>query len=179
MTRQSRQLAFDMLEMKNIKHFGGSYLKNHPKGKRPLTTKRSMHLVMRSLFAKGAQSFLRKDREIQALVNAQAKRFGVKIYRFANAGNHLHLVILPRSRNAYRAFIRSITGLMARLIMKSQRGTPLKKSFWEKRPFTRVVEWGKAFKTICDYLMQNTLEALGFIEYQPRREKDRIQFSSA
>ncbi len=179
MTRQSRQLAFEMLEMKNVRHFGGSYLKNHPKEKRPITTRKSMHLVMRSLLAVGTRSFLRQDQKLQAIINKQAKRFGVKIYRFANGGNHLHIVILPRSRKAFNAFIRSITGLIARFVMKTQRGTPMRESFWEKRPFTRVVEWGNAFKNVCAYLVQNTLEALGFIEYKPRKSRFKQPFSTA
>jgi hypothetical protein len=153
----------------NDKCFGGSFLKNsNAKSKRPISTKRSMHLVMRSLVARGSFSFLKKDREIRGIINLQARNFGIKIYRIANGGNHLHLIILPSSRQAFVYFLRSISGLIARLILGSQRGNPAHKRFWEKRPFTRIVEWGRDYRAACQYLVRNTLEALGFIPYQPR-----------
>jgi REP element-mobilizing transposase RayT len=169
--KRAKQLGFQILEGNNIKYFGGAYLTSHPKEKRPLSLKKSSHLVMRSLLAKGALSFLRHDEQIRAVVNKQAKQFGVKIYRLANGGNHLHMVILPRSRNAFNAFIRSISGLIARLVLRAERGSSRNLQFWEKRPFTRIVEWGQDYKRVCKYLLQNTLEALGFIEYQPRKSR--------
>src|SRR3990167_6268083 len=97
--KRARQAGFEILEMKSVKHFGGAYLKNsHAKTKRPITTKRAMHLVLRSLLAKGALSLLRKDKEIREIIIEQGERFGVKVYRLANAGKHLHLIVLPRSR---------------------------------------------------------------------------------
>lgn len=97
------------------------------------------------------------------------KRFGVKVYSIANGGNHLHMVILPRTREAYIFFVRSISGLVARLVLKIKRGSARGLQFWDKRPYTRLVEWGKDFRGVCNYLMQNTLEALGFIPYQRRK----------
>jgi hypothetical protein len=41
--------------------------------------------------------------------------------------------------------------------------------FWQFRPFSRVMSWGRDFKSGCEYVVQNTLEALGFIPYKPRR----------
>jgi REP element-mobilizing transposase RayT len=177
--KQAKQLGFEILEKNNVKYFGGARLTSHPKVKRPLSLKRSAHLVMRSLIAKGTYSFLKHDQVIQNLVNKQAKSFGVKIYRFANGGNHLHMIILPRSRRAFNAFIRSIAGLIARLILGAERGSAKDLRFWEKRPFTRIVEWGREFRSVCNYLHQNTLEALGFIEYRPRKTRFNHKTSSA
>lgn len=172
--KRQKQLVFELLSNQNIKHFGGAYLKNsNPKEKRPLSTKRPLHLVMRSLLAKGERSFLRKDREIQSLIRGQGRQLGVKVYRIANGGNHLHLVVLPHSRVAFNRFIRAISGLIARRILGAQRGSPKDQKFWEKRPFTRIVEWGRDYKVVSQYLVQNTLEALGFIPYQPRMHKLR------
>ncbi len=93
---------------------------------------------------------------------------GVKVYRFANSGNHLHLVILPRSRPAFQAFIRAVSGLIARITLKVERGRALGIRFWDARPFTRILAWGRDFRRTSDYLLRNTLEALGFIPYRPR-----------
>jgi REP element-mobilizing transposase RayT len=177
--RREKQLGFEILEGNSVKHFGGAYLSSNPKEKRPLSLKKSSHLVMRSLLAKGPLSFLRHDEKIRSIISKQAKKFGVKIYRFANGGNHLHMIILPMSRRAFNSFIRAISGLIARLVLKAERGEPKGLQFWEKRPFTRIVEWGRDYKRACNYLLQNTLEALGFIEYQPRKSRFNPKTSTA
>ena len=176
-----KQFGFKGIFEENIvKHFGGAYLKNsNPKTKRPVTTKRPMHLVMRSSLAKGPLSLLKRGERIKEIIDNQGKTLGVKVYRQANAGNHLHLVVLPHSRRAFNAFVRAISGLIAREILGRERGkvtdNSLKKVksyvFWDKRPFTQIVEWGRQYKAVCDYLLQNTLEALGFISYIPRKNK--------
>jgi REP element-mobilizing transposase RayT len=169
--KREKQFGFEMLEGNNVKHFGGAYLKGNPKEKRPLSLKKPSHLVVRSQLARGSRSFLRHDQRIIEIINKQARNLGVKVYRFANGGNHLHLIILPSSRRAFNAFIRAIAGLIARLILKIERGSAKNIQFWEKRPFTRIVEWGRDYKKVSAYLLQNTLEALGFIEYQPRKTR--------
>jgi REP element-mobilizing transposase RayT len=178
--KKARQLGFEILQGNNIKHFGGDFLKNsHAKEKRPISIKRSMHLVMRSSKAKSELSFLRKDKRIKEVIATQARAFGVKIYRLANGGNHLHIILLPRSREAFNGFIRAISGLIARLVLGVERGKAKRLKFWDKRPFTRIVEWGRGFKTVSNYLLQNTLEALGFIPYQPRKYRPKPFNSTA
>lgn len=167
-----KQLGFEILEGNNIKHFGGAYLnKGNPKEKRPLSIKRTMHLVLRSSMAKGELSFLKRDRKVKDIISAQAKFFGVKVYRKANGGNHWHLIVLPRSRAAFNGFIRTITGLIARETLGAERGSPKGLQFWDRRPFTQIVEWGREFHSVCRYLLQNDLEAWGFIPYSPRKKR--------
>ena len=178
--KRAKQFGFELLERKNVKYFGGAYLKNsNPKEKRPVSTKRCMHLVLRSLKAKAEFSFLRRDQKIKKIIGAQAVHFGVKIYRMANGGNHLHLIILPRSREAFKGFIRSISGLIARTVLHAEKGNAKNLRFWDKRPFTRIIEWGREYRTVCRYLLQNTLEALGFIPYQPRNHPFKFLNSTA
>src|SRR4051812_4256054 len=118
--KRVKQMGFALLEGNNVKLFGGAYLKGNPKEKRPISIKRPSHLVMRSLLAKASRSFLKYDADLRAIVNRQGERFGVKIYRFANGGNHLHMVVIPRSREAFRSFIRAITGLIARRVLGAE-----------------------------------------------------------
>src|ERR1700722_14835715 len=107
--KKDTQLIFESLEKKNVKYFGGMYLKkSHAKEQRPISIKRSMHLVMRSLLAVGPNSLLKHGRKIETIIRKQGQRFGVKVYRQANGGNHIHLIVLPRSRNAFNGFIRAI-----------------------------------------------------------------------
>lgn len=79
---------------------------------------------MRSSHARGKLSFLSQSRAkgIKELIDRTARAKGVRVYRYANSGNHLHLIILPRSRQAYFSFIRAISGLIARLTLGAHSG---------------------------------------------------------
>jgi REP element-mobilizing transposase RayT len=183
----------------DVKEFGGTLVKGNPREKRPLSLKRPVHVVLKSSIAKGEMSFLKRGRakQIESLVRRIAKQKGVKVYRYANAGNHLHLLVLPRSRESFNAYIRALSGLIARITLGVERGKAKasdcertfqlngvrKKSarggrvasFWDARPYTRIVEWGRDFRSVCSYVVQNTLEAIGFIPYQPRRQKAGVR----
>jgi hypothetical protein len=140
-------------------------------------------VVLRSSQARGSLSLLsllspRRARGIEALVRAQARIQGVRLYRYANAGNHLHLVVLPGSRKALSAFLRALAGLIARQVLRTERGRPFIRAtaeertptgFWDARPYTRIVEWGRDFAGACRYVLRNELEPTGFIPYRPRR----------
>ena len=52
------------------------------------------------------------------------------------------------------------------------------RQFWGQLTYTRVISWGKEFSTVSRYILQNTLEALQMIAYQPRR-KLKIKLSFA
>jgi hypothetical protein len=170
--KQHKQLGFELLQEKAVKYFGGAYLKNsHAKTKRPLSTKKPSHLVLRSSRAIGSRSFLKFSDRIEALIKRQGRLHGVKIYRFANGGNHLHLIILPISRDAFNRFIRSLSGLIIRIVFGIEKGRGQKLKFWDQRPFTRIIEWGRDYRRTAEYLALNTLEALGFVAHQPRRTR--------
>jgi hypothetical protein len=40
--------------------------------------------------------------------------------------------------------------------------------FWSYLVYSRVVSWGREFKTVTSYIQKNTLELLQIIAYQPR-----------
>jgi REP element-mobilizing transposase RayT len=168
--RRPRQLFLDK-SLKVSRVFGGGLLKNsNAKSARPISTKESMHIVLRSSLAKGSLSMLRANRasKIRECVEAQAKRFQVKIYQFSNVGNHLHILVKAGHRALFKSFLRSITGLIARITLGVQRGAAKSIKFWDYRPFTRIVAWKRDFKTVFFYLIQNTYEAAGWIPYKPR-----------
>jgi hypothetical protein len=177
--KRAKQTAFEMFKQKDVKEFGGSLLKGNPKCKRIISIKKCMHLVMRSEMAHGKHSLWRFERQISDIISKQAKKAGVKVYKQANGGNHLHMTVLPRSRPAFNQFIRSISGLVARTVLGAERGNAKSIKFWDKRPYTKIVEWGREFKAVSHYLLQNTLEALGFISYQPRKGNYKTKESTA
>ena len=159
------------------KQYGGILL-NTRKGRshgRPLATKNSMHLVLRSSKATKDWSF-RKPKN-QALINkivAQfSRKFGVRVLDLANVGNHLHFHIQLRNRHTYPKWIRAVTAAIAMGITGMNRWTGGKShpgdKFWDYRPFTRVVQGFRDFLNLQDYILINKFEGMG-IERKRARE---------
>jgi putative transposase len=170
--RRCFQQSLDTSVFKNIpKEFGGENLKSHAKTARPITTKQAMHMVLRSSLATHDLSFLHKKRrkKIEAIILTQAKKFYIKIYRLAINSNHVHALIKLSDRASYKKFIRSVSGLIARLVLGVKRGRALLlPKFWDYLPFTRIVAWGSDFNTTAEYIVQNILESEGLIPYKNR-----------
>lgn len=160
---------------------GGSERPSDRKYKRPLSTKDHTHLILRSSKSKGTQSFrsAKNLKKIEEILQKQARLAHVQLDRFSINSNHLHLLILFKRREFYFRFVRAISGLIARQILGVERGTArqylspeqrenkkLMTGFWDARPFTRIVKWGKAYFTLARYILRNELEAIGFIKYQ-------------
>ena len=154
-----------LFPLKSVVKFGGSLLTGKRKSRRPICTKRSMHLVLKA----NTHRLRRNVAFIQAEIQKAANKWGIRIYRDSVASDHIHLLIRVPNRTAYRYFIQRVTGVLA-LKLKLK---------WSVRPFTRVIAWGKAFARAATYVEMNTLEALDLIEHQPRgpRSLDRRRFA--
>lgn len=154
---------------KTSKAYGGELLKTR-KGRaqgRPISTRNSMHLVLRSSKAKDEWSFCkpRHKKKIQEIVTRFSRKYGIKILSLANVGNHLHLHIKVTHRYGYKPFIRAITAAIAMAVTGASRWKPLKKSikdrFWDYRPFTRVLQSFREYLNLQDYIEINQFEGLG------------------
>jgi REP element-mobilizing transposase RayT len=178
MSRKKQLNIFDQKPKRGRKpkkpatHFGGIHLKNYnPKSKRPMDSKKALHLTMKSSQATGTKSFKNENYEakIWEIISNHAERFQIKIYEYANGGNHLHLLIRAKHRDEFRAFIRTISGLIARLVGGGQRNHARNRRFWDARPFTRIVSFAKKeFATAKSYLHRNMLEIIGWMPYVAR-----------
>ena len=115
--------------------------------------------------------------KVQLIVHQVAKRHGVRIYRHANVGNHLHLAIkIPHVRR-WAAFIRELTGRLGLAVRDRLNGRKL----WLFRPHTRIVRgWRKAFQIVKEYIELNQLEAEGVISRKEIRslKEYRQRFAS-
>jgi REP element-mobilizing transposase RayT len=155
--------------------YGGELLKTR-KGRataRPLSTKFTMHLVLRSSKAKGKMSFRNFKKEITQILEKFGSKFGVTIVRFANVGNHIHLQIKLSNRFTYRPFIRAITAAIAIKVGGRNRwnSSEVKKGkFWDLRPFSRIVDSFKGFLNLKDYIEINELEGFGYTRADARWE---------
>ena len=152
------------LGLKNQKlEFGGGKFKTYnPNVARPIAARTPIHVVMRSPMARGHLSLLFFDKEIREILNKHSMKLGIRVYDLANAGNHLHFICYLRRVSSWKIFIRTVTGLIARLVLGAERGRAVGAKFWEGRPWTRLLLWGKAYRAARSYLSLNKIEALGF-----------------
>ena len=118
--KKSKQLALFPNQQK--KFFGGALLFKKRKSKRPLSKKDSIHLVLRSEWAMGKDSFLAKRNHlpIRQILLRFSKKFGVKVYQQAITSNHIHLLLRITNRALYTAFIKAISGQIASHTMGQQ-----------------------------------------------------------
>ena len=162
---KSKQLTL----LKRAKSEYGGDLQKRRSGRdhaRPLSTKETMHLVLRSTHAKGVWSFrsAKNQTNIRRIIKKFATKNHVRVLSFANVGNHLHLQIRLAKRLTYNAFIRSVTGAIALAIMGARRSV----KFWDRRPFTRIVTSFRAFQNLKNYVRINQLEGDGFSRTEAR-----------
>lgn len=140
------------------KQFGGELLIGQRKTQRPLSIKKPIHLVLRSSQSK---VFVPWNRSLEELIYRIAKQFNVKIYDLSLNWSHIHSIIMIKDRKDYVRFIRALTSILAQKIkLKFGKVT----SVFNLRPFTRILEWGRDFNNVLDYVLLNQLESVGLIE---------------
>lgn len=189
--RKERQLA--LLKAPSLS-YGGILLRTR-RGRsygRPLATRTSIHLVLRSSKATGSWSFRqpKNKKAILRILKKFAQKYSVKIQSMANVGNHLHIHLQLMRRDGYRPFIRAITGAIAMAVTGASRWrTPDRASgastqgrrqlkFWDYRPFTRIVQGFRAVQWLRDYIQINFWESQG-LSRPEARERVYWRFSTA
>jgi hypothetical protein len=154
------------------KFHGGKFAQGQRKTSRPLDTKKPIHLVLSSDKAKGPLSMRSPSNrsKVDTIAHKYAEAFGIRIYDYSNNGDHLHLNLKIPNRKIFQKYLRTISGLIARAILKAEKGQP-KGKFWNALAFTRVADWGRQFKNLKMYVFRNVLEASGAIRYDRKNLK--------
>ena len=169
---RAKQMSFlnsDAFKDATRTEHGGAVRRAQRKLKRPFDPKNTLHLILKSSRAKGEWSFSRvkNGRQIKHWVFQLARKNRVKVYRLANSGNHLHLLVKAETRQDFQSYLRALTGIISRLVTGAKKGNPIGR-FWDALAYTRVVKWGRDFKNVTYYLIRNELEELGIIAYSDR-----------
>jgi len=142
--------------------YGGELFKTRKgrSGPRPLDTKNTMHLVLRSSKAKGEWSFRepKNYKKIKGLIERFSTKHAIKILSYAINYNHIHFHFKLANRYTYKKFIRALTAAIMMAVTKVSRWNKIKEKFWDLRPFTRVIVGFKAFLDMKDYIEINQLE---------------------
>lgn len=138
---------------------GGEKTKGKRKLRRPLATKKWMHLVLKSSAAKGALSMLspRHANKVEKLIQEKARKFDIDLKEFVNMGNHIHFQFRIKSREKFQSFLRAITCLIARIVTGAKRGFKFGK-FWDGLAFTRIVSTLDELVRLEGYLRANLIE---------------------
>ncbi len=162
---------------------GGEHTKGKRKSRRPFDPKQALHVVLSSSRARGSQSMLhpRHCNHIHGLLGKLKASWNISVYRYANVGNHLHLLIRARSHEDWKGFIREFSGGIAMLVTGAKKGSSLKRvavvrkanessreppesakrGFWDGLVFTRIVSFGRDFKCVANYVATNLWEGAG------------------
>ncbi len=150
--------------------FGGSLLTGRRKERRPLTTKKAIHLIIKGDISVSG-SLVAKRNWIKKEVQRLSEKFFIKVYDEPGIErNHIHFTIKISSVENYKKFIKALTGRLAQVLK-------IKFLF---RPFTKLVEWGRHFKRTLGYVRQNTEAAVGIRPYKPRTKyKPRCKSASS
>ncbi|MCC6277937.1 MAG: transposase [Oligoflexia bacterium] len=169
---KSRNSQLQLLQSQT-KGYGGELMKTR-KGRahgRPLDTRHSMHLVLRSSKAKGSWSFktTKNQEKIKLIISKFSNKYGIRILSLANVGNHLHFHIKLSTRFAYKPFIRAVTSSIAMAVSGFNRWSRDSDKldqieslrFWDYRPYTRVVLGYRALLCLSDYIQLNQFEGFG------------------
>ena len=129
---------------------------SNPKTRRPVSTKRSMHIVLKTelLAFRQTKSFLGKERNILEKLKQLRRRCGFRLYRVVIMQNHIHLILRVYRRESLIRFLREMGGFLGKLF-------PGRSPLFSGRPFSRILEWGKDYRGVHCYLEKNEQEKTG------------------
>jgi REP element-mobilizing transposase RayT len=144
------------------KTHGGSTRVGKRKTVRPIDPLKPLHIVMRSRRARGLLNLLNRDNSdvVDTVLARCARKWRVKVYKYANVGNHIHMVIKGHRRENIQNFFRECAGAIAFQVTKACKGRPFGR-FWDQVIFSRVVEWGRSFRVVLNYVELNEWEPTG------------------
>ncbi len=156
-----QQLTFFKDSKRSTCH-GGELGRGLRKSRRPVVTNRPMHLVLRAEKARGSLSLLARSHavSVKRILVTVSHRHRVRVLESANVGNHIHLLVQAQTREGFANFLRRFTCDVALAVTGARKGKAFGR-FWTGLAFSRIVEWGRALKTVRHYIARNELEGRG------------------
>lgn len=142
---------------------GSDLRKGRRKTIRPLDPRKLVHIVLKSTQARDEKSLLsrRHITAVDDLLVTGARKHHIRLKQRVNVGNHVHLLVMFQHRRDFKAFLREITGRIAMRVTGAGKTRQLRTPFWDDRPYTRVVEWGRDLAQLTRYFVKNLFESQG------------------
>ena len=172
-----KQLSLIPRPRQKLEH-GGVLAIQKRKEKRTISIKKPMHLVLRSDKAKGQRSLLKNKPLVLKLLRLYSKKFAVRVYEIAICGNHIHCLVKGSNRKQLQNFFRVFPGQIAQEILQHHPLKPTEekaftggthpknqKTFWSLLLYSKLLSWGREYLSTKNYIIRNTMEALGLIAY--------------
>ena len=125
---------------------------------RDFKIKQAHHIVFKCHYRVFSQVRVRQITD--SVLIKYGEYFRVKIYHRAIVGDHIHLMVLPKSSNGLHGFLRVIAGQLG-MRLKRLGLTPKGRSLWVSRPWSRVLAWGRSVTIAIRYIALNYLEGQG------------------
>lgn len=150
---------------------GGSL--NYRKIKRPFDKRKLNHVVFKARLGPSIW-FTKSQKSIAKVLQFSAQRYGIKLKSFAINRDHIHVLTWGGDQVTNGNFLRFFSAEMGRKYGRifNKFGLSKRKNLWLHRPFSRQVSWGKkSIAKIMNYIKKNRDEALGFIQYTPRKHQ--------
>ena len=126
--------------------FGGFLLgRAHARGPRPFIRGRRLHVSLLAQHQPGQASFLnqRSKKMLTAILKRQARLHQIQFLGLRLQPHEIHLEVRAKRRESLAAFLRACAGLIARKILRREKGqTKLAKKsvgLWKSRPLTAVL----------------------------------------
>jgi len=174
MPKKIQQTAFVKTHWKHKLSYGGELRKSHHgRGARPLSSKRSLHLVFK-INKTALRRGLRHPESYKVVNEVIAKyrrKFFVKIESLSVQGDHIHLMVRCSKRSLFQAFFKVVSGQIAQRLTGTFRESYEGPRVWKYRPFSRVVEGFRAAIVLRNYIQLNECEARGERSYRKQRLK--------
>lgn len=98
------------------------------------------------------------------MVYVYGARFRVKIYQFANVGNHIHLHVKASERKDLADFLRVLAGRIAVTVSGARKQVKRIGRFWDHLYWSRLVKSGHDFRMVNRYIFANRIEGLPGLE---------------
>jgi REP element-mobilizing transposase RayT len=152
-----KQLYFQNIKTNRSRlEFGGELLNGKRKSKRPISTRKPIHLVLRASEDYSRAMFSPTYSKSWLILKKTAKQFNVKIYELAFNITHIHLLIQFNVESDYIKFIRVLTCRFA-FAVRSRINKKIK--IFMHRPYTRIVSWGIDWSRVRNYILKNQNES--------------------
>jgi REP element-mobilizing transposase RayT len=157
--------------------FGGDLLVGKRKAARPITAKNPIHMVLKSTKAKGNLSFMNHRKKLDEVLRRVSNKWGITLMKHEWNWDHLHSIIRVPNRTIYNNWMRELTAALVHAL-SIKTGTKLS-SFFDHRPFTRIIQWGKDLKNALDYLELNQMEIFGCRPFKKKGKPNSTRKKSA
>lgn len=137
---------------------------------RPFRSNTPIHVVFRSPVAKGNLSMAARHHRqwLNEYLPALCRKLRVELMHWSNNGNHLHCLVRAADLASFQSFLRALPGRVARQVLRAEKSLGKSIRFWTRRPYSRIISWGRELRSVMNYIERNLWEATGKIRYQPR-----------